>query len=54
MIKFKDFEWILNYWTNIKLLNEYRMLEWKLTNWIRLILILNINKNFEVKEILMN
>ena len=49
----KVIKWTWNYWIDIKLLNEYRIIEQKLTNWIRLILILNINKNFKVKEILL-
>ena len=48
---------------NIELLNKYKVIEWiynywlnkiKLTNQIRLILILNKNTKFKVKEILLN
>ena len=52
--KCKAIEWIYNYWIITKFLNEYKIIEAKLTNWIRLILILNKNKNFGVKEILLN
>ena len=36
---------------SLKFLNEYRIIKEKLGNWMRVILILNINWNFEVKEI---
>ena len=36
---------------NLKFLNEYRIIKDKLANWMRVILVLNINRNFEVKEI---
>ena len=52
--KYEVIEWVWNYLTNIELLNEYRIIEWKTTNRRRLILILNIHINFEVKEMSLN
>ena len=49
--KYKVIEWIYNYWLSTKFLNECWI---KLTNQIRLILILNKNTKFKAKEILLN
>ena len=54
MKKYKAIEGVHSFWINVKLLKVYRIIEKKLKKWIRLISILNLNKSFEVKDILLN